>query len=96
MICQIFAAKLFDLMSWQKGYRYKMLGKPAVYKNEALYLFKLTDFELFINRGTRKQRSWLPEDWRDCFGVPFERHDDLYKINLAEGYITTNKMGGLE
>ena len=38
MICQIFAAKLFDLMSWQKEYRYKMLGKPAVYKNEALYL----------------------------------------------------------
>ena len=96
MICQIFAAKLFDLMSWQKGYRYKMLGKPAVYKNEALYLFKLTDFELFVNSGTRKQRSWLPEDWRECFGVPFERHDDLYKINLAEGYITTNKMGGLQ
>lgn len=63
---------------------------------EALYLFKLTDFELFINSGTRKQRSWLPEDWRKCFGVPFERHDDLYKINLAEGYITTNKMGGLQ
>ena len=96
MICQIFAAKLFDLMSWQKGYRYKMLGKPAVYKNEALYLFKLTDFELFVNSGTRKQRSWLPEDWRECFGVPFERHDDLYKINLAEGYITTNKMGGMK
>ena len=92
----IFAAKLFDLMSWQKGYRYKMLGKPAVYKNEALYLFKLTDFELFINSGTRKQRSWLPEDWRECFGVPFERHDDLYKINLAEGYITTNKMGEMK
>ena len=50
-------------------------------------LFKLTDFELFVNSGTRKQRSWLPEDWRECFGVPFERHDDLYKINLAKAIL---------
>ena len=33
MICQIFAAKLFELMNWNKEYRYKMLGKPAVYNN---------------------------------------------------------------
>lgn len=44
MICQIFAAKLFELMKWDKRYRYKMLGKPAVCSGEALYLFKLTDF----------------------------------------------------
>ena len=93
MICQMFAAKLFDLMEWNKECRYKMLGKPAVYNGEALYLFKLNDFEMFVNNGTKKRRSWFPEDWRECFGVPFEEHDESYKIDLAEGYISTDKMG---
>lgn len=91
MLCMIFASKLFELMNWDKKYRYKMLGKPAVYNNEALYLFKLTDFELFVSKGNNKKRSYLPEDWRDYFGVPFEEHDDSYKIDLAEGYISTGK-----
>lgn len=93
MICQMFAAKLFDLMEWNKECRYKMLGKPAVYNGEALYLFKLNDFEMFVNNGTKKRRSWFPEDWRECFGVPFEEHDESYKIDLAEGYISTDKIG---
>ena len=60
MICQIFAAKLLELMNWDKQYRYKMLGKPAVCNNEALYLFKLTDFELFVGTGTKKKRCSSP------------------------------------
>lgn len=95
MLCQIFAAKLFELMGWDKQYRYKMLGKPAIYNNEGLYLFKLTDFELFVTNGPKRKRSYLPEDWRECFGIPFEKHDDEYKIDLAQGYITTDKVGGL-
>ena len=96
MLCQIFAAKLFELMQWDKSYRYKMLGKPAVYNNEALYLFKLTDFELFVNNGAKKRRSWFPEEWRECFGAPFENHEDAYKIDLAEGYISTDKVGEIK
>ncbi len=98
MLCQIFAAKLFELMNWDKQYRYKMLGKPAVYNNEALYLFKLTDFELFVNTGTgaKKRRSYLPEDWRECFGTPFDNHEDSYKIDLAQGYIPTDKVGEIK
>ncbi len=91
MICQIFAAKLFELMNWDKQYRYKMLGKPAISDNEALYLFKLNDFELFVNTG--KSRAYLPEDWRECFGVPVEKHEETYNIDLAEGYISTGKAG---
>ena len=93
MICQIFAAKLFELMNWDKQFRYKMLGKPAIYNNEALYLFKLTDFELFVTNGSKKKRSYLPDDWRDCFGIPFESHEDAYTIDLAEGYISQGKVG---
>lgn len=93
MICAIFAQKLYELMGWDKKYRYKMLGKPAVYNNEALYLFKLNDFELFVTNGSKKRRSYLPENWRDYFGVPVEQHEEAYKIDLAEGYISQEKVG---
>lgn len=88
LLCKIFAAKVFDLMNWDTQYRYKMMGKPAVCDGEMLYLFKLTDFELFVNG--KKTKSYLPENWRNFFGTPVEDHEDAYKIDLADGYTTTN------
>lgn len=64
-------------------------GKPAICDNEMLFLFKLTDFELFVNG--KKSKSYLPGEWRDYFGTPVEQHENSYKINLADGYITTDK-----
>ena len=90
MMCKFFAAKLFDLMEWDELYRYKVLGKPASCDGEFLFLFKLNDFELFL--GGRRKGSYLPTEWRDYFGVPAEKHDEEYKINLADGYITTDKV----
>ena len=67
-----------------------MLGKPAVCDGEALFLFKLTDFELFINSG-KKKGSYLPLEWREYFGTPVEAHEDAYKVDLANGYISTER-----
>lgn len=89
LLCKVFASKVFDLMGWDTQYRYKMMGKPAVYEGEMLYLFKLTDFELFVNG--KKTKAYLPESWREYFGTPVEQHEESYKINLADGYITTDK-----
>ena len=90
MMCKFFSAKVFDMMGWNGDYRYKILGKPATCDGEFLFLFKLNDFELFVN-GARKG-SYLPSEWRDYFGVPAEKHEEEYKINLADGYITTDKV----
>ena len=90
LICKLFAAKVFDLMGWDAQYHYKMMGKPAVYNREVLFLFKFTDFELFVN-GAKKKGSYLPSSWRDYFGIPVEDHEESYKIDLADGYITTDK-----
>ena len=89
LLCKIFAAKVFDLMGWDAQYRYKMMGKPAVCDGEMLFLFKLTDFELFVNG--KKSKAYLPDSWREYFGTPVEQHEESYKINLADGYITTDK-----
>lgn len=90
LLCKVFAAKIFDLMSWKSEYRYKILGKPVTCEGEILFLFQLTDFELFVSGKSR--HSYLPEDWRDYFGTPVEEHDQAYKIDLADGYITTDRV----
>ena len=90
MLCRIFAGKVFDLMKWDSEYRSKMMGRPAVYQKEMLFLFKLTDFELFM--GGKKRRSYLPGEWRNYFGTPVESHEEQYKIDLADGYITTDRV----
>lgn len=89
--CKLFAGKVYDLMNWNPEYRYKMMGKPAVYEGEALFLFKLTDFEMYVN-GIKKRKGYFPEEWRDYFGVPVKQHEESYKIDLADGYIATNKV----
>ena len=91
LLCKLFAAKVFDLMQGNPQYRYKMLGKPAVCNGEILFLFKLTDFELFTCGRGKGKGSYLPEDWRNYFGTPVEQHEDAYKVDLADGYITTDK-----
>ena len=87
--CKVFAAKVFDLMGWDQQYRYKILGKPATCDGEVLFLFRLSDFELFV--GGKRKGSYLPKEWRDYFGTPVEEHEESYKIDLADGYITTDK-----
>lgn len=91
LVCKIFAAKVFDLMGWDRDNRYKILGNTATYKNEMLFLFKLSDYEMFVNDG-KKSKSYLPESWREYFGVPVEKHEESYKIDLADGYITTSRI----
>ncbi|MBQ8593666.1 MAG: hypothetical protein IJ467_05155 [Bacteroidaceae bacterium] len=89
LLCKVFAAKVFDLMQWDGQYRYKILGKPATCDGEVLFLFRLNDFELFV--GGKRKGAYLPKDWRDYFGTPVEEHEESYKIDLADGYITTDK-----
>ena len=90
LLCRVFAAKIFDLMQWNGDYRYKVLGKPVVCDGEGLFLFQLSDFELFVSG--KGKRTYLPEDWRDYFGMPVEEHSKAHQISLADGYITTDRV----
>ena len=65
------------------------MGKPDICHNAMLFLFYPTDFSLLKKK--KKSKSYLPGEWRDYFGTPVEQHEDSYKINLADGYITTDK-----
>ncbi len=89
-MCKFFAAKLFDLMSWDTQYRYKIMGKPATCDGEFLFLFKLNDFELFV-AGKRKG-SYLPEQWRDYFGVPVEEHETEYIHHVMRLFVNVKQV----
>ena len=90
MLCKIFAGKIFDMMGWDHQYRYKILGNIAVCDGEVLFLFKLSEFELFL--GGRGGKSFFFFFLRDYFGTPVSEHEDSFKIDLADGYITTEKI----
>lgn len=90
LLCKVFAAKIFELMQWNPSYRYKILGKPVTCDGEVLFLFQLSDFELFV--GSKKPKAYLPEEWRNYFGAPVEEHGRAYQISLADGYITTDRV----
>ena len=56
LLCKIFAAKVFDLMGWDRQYRYKMMGKPATCDGEVLFLFKAHGFRTVCSRCAKKGR----------------------------------------
>ena len=84
-----------DSLRWARGGGDKELAnRDLLCKIFARKVFDMmgwdTQFELFIIGG-KKRHSYLPGDWRDYFGVPVEEHEESYKIDLADGYITTDK-----
>lgn len=47
---KIFAAKLYDLMDWSTECRYKILGHKIEIAGEYIYIFDLTEHEIYMER----------------------------------------------
>jgi len=93
--CGLFTAKLYNLMSWEAQYRYKLQGTRINYKGEQLYVFDLSSTEIYLpsvkdpndpDAKKRRSKTFYPEDWRDSFGLPVLEHQESTQINLLEGY----------
>ena len=100
IFCKMFAAKLYDMMGWQAPYRYKIQGAGTTYQGQELFVFDLTNTEVFIpvvqngagpDAGPKKKTEQrFMADWRDSFGLPVKEHDALTRIDLGEGYDTVS------
>ena len=55
MTCPVLSAKIYALMGWEKGYRYKMLGYKIQVGEEKLYIFDLIVSERFKENTGRKK-----------------------------------------
>ncbi len=93
--CGLFTAKLYEMMGWEALYRYKLQGTRINYNGEQLYVFDLTNTEIFLpavkdpddpNARVRRGKTVYPADWRDSFGIPVQAHTASVQINLMDGY----------
>lgn len=59
-----FSQKVYEMMKWDAGCRYKMLGHKITHQNEQLYIFELDECEIFkervkLSEEQKKQRAAL-------------------------------------
>lgn len=98
----IFSGMLYDLMRWDPGYRYKLLGVTFEFQGESLYLFDLTATEVYMNQSravdengkvSYSRKAIYPDVWKDTFGLPVAEHQQVTRIDLFDGYATFNIAG---
>ena len=95
--CREFTDKLYELMGWEKIYRYKLQGMRITYQGENLYLFDLSAKEAFLPQtrdpetGKRRvAKAILPEEWLNSFGLSVEEHAASTQIDLSEGFVSSD------
>lgn len=92
ILCRIFAAKVFDMMDWNIEYRYKIQGNIIRSPEETIIVFDLNEPEVFTptrraeDGRLMKGKAYLPEGWRDSFGLPVAEHERALDINILDGY----------
>ena len=90
--CKVFFHKIFDLMDWNRDYRYKILGKMIQSNGEFLFIFDLKNAETYqriFKEGEKPITSRIPvfpAEWQNQFGLPYEEHKKSLQVNMFNGY----------
>ena len=88
--CKLFFAKVFSLMGWDFNYRYKLLGKLIRSGSDLLFVFDLTEPEIFTHikiengKAIKSRRPVYPEEWKNQFGVPAEEHQNTVQVTIFD------------
>ncbi len=94
--CRIFFAKIVTLMDWNPHYRYKLLGKLIRAGEELLFIFDLTQPEIFVRtikddgKVSASRTPSYPEEWKSQFGVPVKEHQASLQVDVFDGYAVFN------
>ena len=86
--CPIFTAKVYDLMGWSHGYKYKLLGKLIDTGQQLIFIFDLSTPEIFIPKdgGNRMSKNaTYPAEWQNQFGIPVSSHRNTLDISIFNG-----------
>ena len=54
---KVFTAKLYKDMDWNADCRYKVLGYRITFEGETIYIFDLTETEIFLDLKSRKKKA---------------------------------------
>lgn len=93
--CNLFAAKMYTLMNWERLYYYKLQGTRINYEGQEIYIFDLTSQEPYPpsvrnnddpNARRKPRTAVYPADWMDSFGLNVQAHDASTRLDLMQGY----------
>ena len=107
--CRVFSEKLYKTMGWDLGKRYKIQGYKIKHDGDILFIFDLSETEIFVDdRGTKKKseapadgsekitrrEASLPAEWLGTFGMPVEEHSVALDISGNEDLSEVGTMVG--
>ena len=52
---KLFSAMMYDMMGWDMDCRYKILGYKITHEDETMYIFDLTETEIFMDTKRKKK-----------------------------------------
>ncbi len=89
--CPVFFGKVTSLMDWNPNFRYRLTGRLLSAKEELLFVFDLTEPEVFpISAGESTPSSsrapLYPEEWKHRFGIPLPEHQNSPQIRIFDQY----------
>jgi len=94
-----FGEKLYEMMSWVKENKYRVLAYYQEIEGVRLLVFNLNEYEMvvpdFITTKTGKVinrgRVYLPKEWDNGFGMTFSEHSVANNVELNAHYTLSDK-----
>ena len=84
-----FSQKIYSMMNWTQGCRYKIMGHKITFQGETLYVFELEECEIFRERPKRSKaekeeraKSMTPEELKEANRT--ERKESMTPFSPAE------------
>lgn len=93
----------YSSLGWDTANRYKMLGYKINFEGEDLYIFDLSEPEIFAEgRGRKKAKQetmpqgdgYSPDNWQTSLGMPVEEHKTALNISMIDGYVSMEAVNG--
>ena len=103
-VCKIFVEKMFEMMSWIPDNRYKVQALYQELEGQKLLVFNLDECEMVVpemitlddGNTVRKRKRYLPQEWRESFGMTYQQHQDSSKVNINSHYLLSNTKDGTD
>lgn len=98
MTCPKFTEMLYEIMGWDKGCRYKILGFRIERDGKTYYVFDLNVYKIFKEKpkvGQEEEASepvdtrkgYYPADIANTFGVSLEEHKQTQEMAIGESFV---------
>ena len=98
MTCPKFTEMLYEMMGWDKGCRYKILGFRIERDGKTYYVFDLNVYKIFKEKPKAGQeeessepvdtrKGYYPADIANTFGVSLEEHKQTQEMTIGSSFV---------